>query len=61
MGFSPRILAFLEHEMREIKDVKDRRQEDRKHASTVLGRTEGETETNKRRNAESEGSQELFS
>lgn len=46
MDFSPRILAFLEHELREIKDDRERPQEDRKHASTALGRIEGQIELN---------------
>ena len=44
MEFSPRILAFLQYEMREIKNDRDRPQEERTHASTVLGRIEGEIE-----------------
>jgi len=44
MDFSPRILAFLEHEMKEIKNDPTRSGADRKHASTVLGRIEGELE-----------------
>jgi|GEM_PF-2810573 hypothetical protein len=42
MELTPRLLAFLEHEMEQIKDDRDRRAEDRKHASSVLGRIEGE-------------------
>ena len=54
MEFSPRILAFLEHEMEEIKEDRERSQEARKHASTVLGRIEGEIEMNKRQHNDQE-------
>lgn len=54
MEFSPRILAFLEHEMREIKNDTSRANEDRSHASTVLGRIEGEIEMNQRQQQKQE-------
>lgn len=44
MELTPRLLAFLAHEMEEIKDDKSRDSEDRHHASSVLGRIEGEME-----------------
>jgi hypothetical protein len=44
MDISPRILAFLEHEMKQIKDDDSQPLGERKHASTVLGRIEGEIE-----------------
>jgi hypothetical protein len=47
MDLSPRLLAFLEHEMKQIMEDPDRDLEDREHASTVLGRIEGEIEYEK--------------
>ncbi|MBX0323027.1 hypothetical protein EGH21_08310 [Halomicroarcula sp. F13] len=44
MELNPRLLAFLEHEMQNIMDDPDRDDEDRAHASTILGRVEGEIE-----------------
>lgn len=61
MEFSPRILAFLQYEMREIKNDRDRPQEERTHASTVLGRIEGEIEINQERAKSSEDNEQVFS
>jgi len=44
MEFNPRILAFLQYEMKQIKNNPNRDTEDREHASTVLGCIEGELE-----------------
>lgn len=44
MELSPRLLAFLEFEMRQIVEDRTRDSEDRAHASSVLGRIEGEME-----------------
>ena len=44
MELNPRLIAFLKHEMEKIKDNRDRPQEDREHASSVLGCIEGEIE-----------------
>ena len=40
MDLNPRLLAFLEHEMKQIVEDRERDREDRNHASTVLGRIE---------------------
>jgi hypothetical protein len=50
MELSPRLLAFLEYEMKQIKNDKSRSGEDRKHASTILGCVEGELEWEEERN-----------
>ena len=42
MDLTLRQLVFLEHEMEEIADSKDRDSEDRSHASSVLERIEEE-------------------
>jgi hypothetical protein len=47
MELSPRLLAFLKHEMEQIKDDPERDMEDRSHASSVLGKVEGEVEWEK--------------
>ena len=60
MDLNPRLLSFLKHEMEQIKDDKDRPGEDRKHASSVLGRIEGEIEMNKESHEEV-NAKELFS
>ena len=60
MDLNPRLLAFLEHEMRKIKNDQERSAEDRKHASSVLGRIEGEIEMNKQSH-EDLNAEELFS
>ncbi len=44
MDLNTRLLAFLEHEMQQIVDDRDRDSEDRHNASTILGRIEGEME-----------------
>ena len=44
MDLTLRQLVFLEHEMEKIVDSKDRDSEDRSHASSILGRIEGEIE-----------------
>ncbi|WP_218927243.1 hypothetical protein [Halosimplex rubrum] len=46
----PRLLAFLKHEMEEIKNDPDRSLEDRNHASSVLGKVNGEIEWEKEQN-----------
>lgn len=64
MNLTPRQLAFLEHEMEEIKNDSDRDSEDRSHASSVLGRIEGELEWEEEQHKEvndSESPTELFS
>lgn len=62
MDLSPRLLAFLEYEMKQIKNDPDRRSEDRTHASTVLGRIEGEIEWEKERHPNGNSTpEELFS
>jgi hypothetical protein len=50
MELTPRQLAFLEHEMKQIKNDQSRPSEDRSHASSVLGRIEGEIEHKKDQN-----------
>ncbi|WP_020220974.1 hypothetical protein [Halarchaeum acidiphilum] len=45
MELTPRQLAFLEHEMKKIMDDDSRRQSEKSHASSVLGRIEGELES----------------
>lgn len=47
MNLTPRQLAFLEHEMENIKDDPSRANEERSHASTLLGKVEGEIEFEK--------------
>lgn len=47
MDLSPRLLDFLEHEMKQIMEDSHRDLEDREHASAVLGRIEGEIEYEK--------------
>ena len=44
MDLTLRQLVFLEHEMEQIMDSDDRDHEDRSHASSILGRIEGEIE-----------------
>lgn len=44
MDLSPRLLAFLEYEMKQIKNDQSRPSDDRAQASTILGRIEGEIE-----------------
>ncbi|WP_158413929.1 hypothetical protein [Halorubrum sp. GN11_10-6_MGM] len=44
MDLNPRLLAFLEHEMKQIVEDRKRDPEDRSHASAVLERIEGEIE-----------------
>ena len=60
MNLNPRLLAFLEHEMRKIKNDRSRPGEDRKHASSVLGRIEEEIEINEESH-EDLNAEELFS
>ena len=60
MDLNPRLLAFLEHEMKKVKNDRGRPQEDRKHASSVLGRIEGEIEINEESHEEL-NAEELFS
>lgn len=52
MELTVRQLAFLEHEMTEIKNDRNRPSEDRSHASSVLGRIEEVIEHEKEENAE---------
>ncbi|UBF19747.1 hypothetical protein M1M41_gp086 [Halorubrum sodomense tailed virus 4] len=49
MQFTPKHLAFLEHEMEQIKDDPDRDYEDRTIASEIFGKVEGEIEWEKER------------
>ncbi|QLG29194.1 hypothetical protein HUG10_17390 [Halorarum halophilum] len=44
MELSARDLAFLEHEPTKIKEERDRDGKDRQHATSLLGRIEGEIE-----------------
>ena len=44
MDLTLRQLVFLEHEMEQIMDSDERDSEDRSHASSILGRIEGEIE-----------------
>lgn len=44
MDLTTRQLAFLEYEMGAIMESDDRTQEEKSHASSVLGRVEGEIE-----------------
>ena len=60
MDLNPRLLTFLKYEMEQIKDDADRPGEDRKHASTVLGRIEGELEWEEEQHEEL-NAPELFS
>lgn len=47
MDLTPRQLAFLEHEMKQIIESDDRDYEDKSHASTILGRVNGDIEWEK--------------
>lgn len=61
MDFTPRQLAFLEHEMTQIIEADDRDGEDKAHASSVLGRVEGEIEWEKEQHQNGvDDSAELF-
>ena len=44
MDLTLRQLVFLEHEMTQIIESDDRDYEDKSHASSILGRVEGEIE-----------------
>lgn len=44
MDLNPRLLAFLKYELKQIQDDRDRAGEDRKMASTLVGRIEAEIE-----------------
>ena len=57
MDFSPRILAFLEYEMEQIRNDPTRDMEDREHASTVLGRIEGEFDWENQQKNDLDGSE----
>jgi hypothetical protein len=61
MELSPRLLAFLEHEMKQIKDDRSRDGEDRTHAASVLGRIEEEIDHQEQMNAPDAQNVELFS
>ena len=64
MNLTPRQLVFLKDEMEKIVDSKDRDSEDRSHASSVLGRIEGELEWEEEQHEEANGAEkptELFS
>lgn len=64
MDLTLRQLAFLEHEMEQIMDSDERDSEDRSHASSILGRIEGEIEWEEERHKEVsdfESPTELFS
>jgi hypothetical protein len=63
MDLTLRQLAFLEHEMEQIIDDSTRDSEDRSHASSILGRIEGEIEWEEEQHDELNGSEptELFS
>lgn len=56
MNLTLRQLVFLEHEMEKIVDSKDRDSEDRSHASSILGRIEGEIEWEEEQHEEFNGS-----
>lgn len=63
MDLTPRQLAFLEHEMENIIEADDRDFEDKSHASSILGRVEGEIEWEKDQNLNGEpeaSAEELF-
>lgn len=61
MDLNPRLLAFLEHEMKKIKNDKNRRSEIRHNASSVLGRVEADLEMEHKKHAESNiDTDELF-
>ena len=61
MNLTPRQLAFLEHELTQIIEADDRDHEDKAHASSILGRVEGEIEWEKEQqlNGDAEA-EELF-
>jgi hypothetical protein len=61
VDLNPRLLAFLEHEMKKVKNDKSRPSEDRHHASSVLGRIEGELEWEEEQNTNNGPTEELFS
>jgi len=49
MNLNARQLAFLKHEMQQIKDDPDRDLEDRNHASSLLGRAEADIQHEKQK------------
>jgi len=64
MGLTLRQLVFLEHEMEQVVDSKDRDSEDRSHAPSVLERIEGEIEWEEEQHEDMNGNSkpaELFS
>lgn len=62
MDFIPRQLAFLEHEMQQIKDDPEREGSERSHASSVLGKVEGELEFKEEQSLNGQtDAEELFS
>lgn len=61
MDLNPRLLAFLKHEMEKIKNDENRPGEDRHHASSVLGRIDGELEWEEEQNTNNGSEVELFS
>ncbi|UBF19623.1 hypothetical protein HRTV-10_gp39 [Halorubrum tailed virus 10] len=62
MQLSPKHLAFLEHELEQIKDNPDRDYEDRTIASEIFGKVEGEIEWEKERQHNGDVShEEIFS
>jgi hypothetical protein len=61
VDLNPRLLAFLKHEMEQIKNDDSRPGEDRHHASSVLGRIDGELEWEEEKNTNNGPSGELFS
>lgn len=61
MELSPRLLAFLEYEMKEIKNDRDRDNEDRQHASSILGKVQAELEGDHNSDQSDVRATELFS
>ncbi|AAL54987.2 hypothetical protein HfxHF1_455 [Halophage HF1] len=62
MQLTPKHLAFLEHEMEQIKDDLDRDYEDRNLAAEIFGMVEGEIEWEKERQHNGDVSpEEIFS
>lgn len=59
MDLSPHTLAFLEHEMKQIKGDPTRDSEEQAHASTVLRRIEWEMEQDQETNDDFEVSELL--
>jgi len=62
MQFTPKQLAFLEHELEAIKDNPDRDYEDRTIAAEIFGKVEGEIEWEKQQHLNGNISpEEIFS